>query len=69
MTNERLSGNIRKNIVIGANVDIVQKQHQRTGALTKGAVKRMLTNSSSHPHGIKVQLITGEVGRVKNVLL
>ena len=69
MANERLSGNLRKNIFIGANVEIVQKQHQRTGELTEGEVKRVLTNSSSHPHGIKVQLITGEVGRVKNVLL
>jgi len=69
MANERLSGNIRKNIVIGANVEIVQKQHQRTGQLTEGEVKRILTNSVNHPHGIKVQLVTGEVGRVKNVLL
>jgi len=69
MTNERLSGNLRKNILVGANVEIVQKQHQRTGELTEGEVKRILTNSSNHPHGIKVQLVTGEVGRVKNVLL
>jgi len=69
MKKEQISGNIRKNIVIGANVEIVQKHHQRTGELTEGEVKRILTNSSNHPHGIKIQLVTGEVGRVKNVLL
>ncbi|VAW23338.1 Uncharacterized protein YwbE [hydrothermal vent metagenome] len=62
-------GNTRKNIQIGASVKIVQKHHQRSGELTKGIVKRILTNSANHPHGIKVQLTTGEVGRVKNVLL
>jgi uncharacterized repeat protein (TIGR03833 family) len=69
MTNERLTGKNRKNIQIGAQVEIVQKHHQRTGELTEGVVKRMLTKSSSHPHGIKVQLETGEVGRVKNVII
>jgi len=49
-------------------VEIVQKHHQRTGELTEGVVKRILTNASTHPHGIKVQLESGEVGRVKNVL-
>jgi len=62
------SGKERKNIHIGTDVSIVQKHHQRTGQLTEGVVKRLLTNASSHPHGIKVQLETGEVGRVKNVL-
>jgi len=62
-------GNTRKNIQIGTTVEIVQKHHQRSGELTKGIVKRILTNSANHPHGIKVQLTTGEVGRVKNVLL
>lgn len=61
-------GRIRKNIKIDATVEIVQKQHQRTGKLTEGIVKRLLTNSPNHPHGIKVQLKTNEVGRVKNVL-
>lgn len=61
-------GNTRKNIQIGATVEIVQKHHQRNGELTKGVVKRILTNSANHPHGIKVQLETGEVGRVKSVL-
>ncbi|MCF6181422.1 YwbE family protein [Lutibacter sp.] len=69
MNNEKLTGKIRKNIQIGVQVEIIQKHHQRTGELTEGIVKRILTNSSSHPHGIKVQLITGEVGRVKNVIL
>jgi uncharacterized repeat protein (TIGR03833 family) len=63
-----LNGTIRKNIQPGKKVEIVQKNHQRTGELTEGVVKRILTNSSTHPHGIKVQLETGEVGRVKNVL-
>lgn len=62
------SGTIRKNIRIGAEVEIVQKHHQRTGELTWGIVKRILTSSPQHPHGIKVQLQTGEVGRVKEVI-
>jgi len=64
-----LDGKARKNIKIGIKVEIVQKQHQRNGELTEGIVKRILTNSPTHPHGIKVQLETGEVGRVKNLLL
>ncbi|MDX1349773.1 MAG: YwbE family protein [Putridiphycobacter sp.] len=62
------SGTNRKNISIGAEVEIVQKHHQRTGELTWGLVKRILTKSPQHPHGIKVQLQTGEVGRVKEVI-
>ncbi len=62
------SGKERKYIHIGTKVSIVQKHHQRTGELTEGVVKRILTNVSSHPHGIKVQLETGEVGRVKKVI-
>lgn len=62
------NGRERKNIQIGCTVNIVQKHHQRTGELTEGIVKRLLTNSASHPHGIKVLLETGEVGRVKNVM-
>jgi len=61
-------GTRRSNIRIGQIVSIVQKHHQRTGELTEGEVKRLLTKSSSHPHGIKVQLTTGEVGRVKEIL-
>ncbi|REE83693.1 putative repeat protein (TIGR03833 family) [Lutibacter oceani] len=64
----KISGNFRKNIQIGSEVEIVQKNHQRSGELTEGFVKRILTNSLNHPHGIKVMLETGEVGRVKNVI-
>ncbi|WP_372793549.1 YwbE family protein [Lutibacter sp.] len=69
MENNKQDGSIRKNIQIGYTVEIVQKHHQKTGELTEGIVKRLLTNSPNHPHGIKVQLETGEVGRVKNVLI
>lgn len=62
-----LSGTVRANIEIGSEVSIVQKHHQRSGELTKGSVKKILTNATSHSHGIKVMLETGEVGRVKNV--
>ncbi len=61
-------GRNRKNIQVGLTVEIVQKHHQQSGELTKGIVKRILTKSSNHPHGIKVQLQSGEVGRVKKVL-
>ncbi len=64
-----LDGRNRKNISVGCKVTIVQKQDQRSGKITEGIVKRILTNSPNHPHGIKVQLSTGEVGRVKNVLI
>jgi uncharacterized repeat protein (TIGR03833 family) len=62
------SGQIRKNISIGSEVEIVQKHHQRTGELTHGFVERILTKSPQHPHGIKVRLETGEVGRVKTII-
>lgn len=61
-------GTQRKNIKTGIEVAIVQKHHQRTGELTEGFVKRILTKSPTHPHGIKVMLNTGEVGRVKKIL-
>ena len=61
-------GNQRKNIQIGDEVEIVQKHYQRTGELTDGIVKRILTKSPNHPHGIKVMLETGEVGRVKRII-
>lgn len=61
-------GTIRSNIAVGAEVEIVQKHHQRSGELTWGIVKRILTKSPKHTHGIKVQLQTGEVGRVKGIL-
>ena len=63
-----MEGNHRKNIQPGLLVEIVQKQDQRNGELTTGLVKDILTKSPQHPHGIKVRLDTGEVGRVKNIL-
>jgi uncharacterized repeat protein (TIGR03833 family) len=63
------SGTKRSNIQIGSEVEIVQKHHQRSGELTQGFVSKLLTKSPNHPHGIKVMLETGEVGRVKQVLL
>ncbi len=58
----------RDKITIGVIVQIVQKQDQRTGKLTEGAVKRILTSSNFHPHGIKVELDNGKVGRVQNII-
>lgn len=63
-----MNGQQRKNIQIGAEVEIVEKHNQRSGELTEGFVKRILTKSPTHPHGIKVMLETGEVGRVKKVI-
>ena len=57
----------RDKIRIGASVLIVQKQDQRTGILTKGVVKKILTSSNFHPHGIKVELDNGKIGRVQNL--
>ncbi len=68
MENAQPDGRKRKDIAVGLEVEIVQKQDQRSGDLTEGVVKRILTKSPNHPHGIKVQLETGEVGRVKNIL-
>lgn len=62
-----MDGTLRSNIKIGGEVAVVQKHHQRSGELTNGIVKRLLTKSSHHPHGIKVQLESGIVGRVKEV--
>ena len=59
----------RNKIVVGKGVQIVQKQDQRTGVLTDGRVKRILTKSKSHPHGIKVELENGEIGRVQKMLV
>ena len=59
----------RANVGLGTKVEVVQKQDQRSGKLTSGVVKRILTNSPNHPHGIKVMLESGIVGRVKNILL
>lgn len=58
----------RSEIKAGMLVNIVEKQNQRTGELTEGIVKNILTNSSNHPHGIKVRLETGEVGRVQEII-
>ncbi len=58
----------RDKITIGVIVQIVQKQDQRTGKLTEGTVKRILTSSNFHPHGIKVELDDGKVGRVQNII-
>ena len=63
-----MAGRVRSNIKAGMYVAIVLKEDQRTGKLTEGIVKNILTNSSKHPHGIKVRLETGEVGRVKKIL-
>ena len=60
-------GSNRGNIKIGLNVGIVLKQDQKSGNITRGVVRKILTNSSSHPHGIKVQLEDGRVGRVKEI--
>ncbi|MDD5342372.1 MAG: YwbE family protein [Patescibacteria group bacterium] len=60
-----MDNQIRDNIYPGLRVEIVQKQDQRTGRLTEGVVKDILTSSPNHPHGIKVRLETGEVGRVQ----
>lgn len=65
METKKLDGKYRRNIKIGSAVEVVQKNHQRTGELTEGIVKRFLTKSPNHPHGIKVQLEDGIVGRVK----
>ena len=58
-------GHNRKDIRTGLAVSIVLKQDQRTGKLTRGIVKDILTKSAYHPHGIKVRLVTGQVGRVQ----
>lgn len=63
-----MDGTNRGNIKVGSKVRIVQKHHQRTGELTEGVVKRILTNSPNHHHGIKVMLEDGIVGRVKEIL-
>jgi len=63
-----MNGKNRINIKAGIKVNIVLKQDQRTGKLTQGIVKNILTNSPSHPHGIKVRLTSGDVGRVQEIL-
>ena len=63
-----MNGQNRADIVPGIEVQIVLKKDQRTGILTKGIVKDILTKSSFHPHGIKVRLEDGQVGRVKEII-
>jgi uncharacterized repeat protein (TIGR03833 family) len=65
---ETLKGNIRANLNPGSLVRIVLKQDQNSGKLTEGIVKNVLTKSPTHPHGIKVRLQSGQVGRVKEIL-
>jgi len=62
------SGQKRADIRYGLDVGVVLKEDQATGRLTYGKVQKILTNSPTHPHGIKVRLNTGEVGRVKEIL-
>ena len=64
-----MKGNLRKNIKPGLAVSIVEKQNQRNGQLTTGIVKDILTNSAQHPHGIKVRLTSGKIGRVKEIII
>ena len=63
-----LDGKRRSDVKKGARVLVVRKQDQRSGKTTEGVVKDILTNSPTHPHGIKVRLESGEVGRVKEII-
>lgn len=63
-----MNGQKREDIHVGLEVDIVLKEDQRSGKLTRGVVQDILTNSPLHPHGIKVRLETGEVGRVQTII-
>lgn len=65
---QTMNGTKRADIKSGLEVLIVQKQDQATGKLTQGVVRDILTNSPTHPHGIKVRLVSGQVGRVKQIL-
>ncbi|MFA6056196.1 MAG: YwbE family protein [Thermodesulfovibrionales bacterium] len=64
-----MDGTKRSDIRPGLHVSIVLKKDQQTGKLTEGIVKNILTNSPAHPHGIKVRLESGEVGRVKKIFI
>jgi len=59
---------LREKITLGATVQIILKQDQRTGNLTEGTVKRILTSGNFHPHGIKVELSDGKIGRVQKII-
>jgi len=63
-----MDGQIRQNLKPGMRVNIVLKKDQRTGKLTEGVIKNLLTKSPKHTHGIKVRLEDGQVGRVKEIL-
>lgn len=63
-----MNGQNRADVKIGARVNIVLKADQRTGKLTEGIVAKLLTKSCFHPHGIKVMLADGQVGRVQEIL-
>ena len=63
-----MNGQNRSNVTVGAKVKIVLKDDQRTGKLTEGTVAKLLTKSSHHPHGIKVMLTDGQVGRVQEII-
>jgi uncharacterized repeat protein (TIGR03833 family) len=63
-----MDGKNRANVKPGVHVRIVQKQDQRSGKTTEGIVATILTHSSNHPHGIKVRLMSGIIGRVKEIL-
>ena len=63
-----MEGQIRKDIYAGVTVDIVLKEDQRTGKQTRGIVKDILTNSQTHPRGIKVRLTDGQIGRVQAIV-
>ena len=65
---QEMDGKLRSNIKPGLEVDIVLKQDQRTGKTSRGIVKDLLTNSPQHPHGIKVRLEDGRVGRVQHII-
>ena len=67
MEKEIARGNIRTEIKVGMQVKVIQKQDQRAGRLSEGIVQDILTNSSVHPHGIKVRLQNGIVGRIKEI--
>jgi uncharacterized repeat protein (TIGR03833 family) len=62
------SGKNRKDVLPGLTVDVILKNDQRTGKRTRGIVKELLTNSPTHPHGIKVRLEDGQVGRVVEII-
>ena len=68
MNGQNMNSQNRKDIKPGIEVEIVLKQDQRTGRRTRGIVKDILTNSPNHPHGIKVRLESGEVGRVQEII-